>query len=421
MDYFNNILDFSHGQLSDDEESMLFAELSSNKELRQDFKQHLEMKTAISTNAGAFAPPVELSMGVFGKLGFSPSNYNVQIPGGVSTFFSKFRQGFFASSITAIIAVIIYIFLLQNNPAPDFASYNGFKFNNVPLQLSDKAMSAAITSMRKESENRNLAENDNQNNVNNIPIKTKIKYVYIQKPVYVDRLPDTVEDTPAESMIAEQAPEGKIMDDILIDKYETPVDHFVSLNQRLSNNTTTEDNSILQPELQPELYGHDEPGILSDLSIEYRGSQYMFNTSPRIQPKEYAKFNNTSLSLKKELNDEFSAGAELRIENFYVEYESSEESGQRYLFEQMPNLTTISGFVRYTPLEYYNFEPFLQLNIGANYYGFVGRGMVGTEYRLGESISLLAGWEYSNLWFDHKGNVGSSGKWGFNYGISFNL
>lgn len=402
MDYIDSIIDFSEGELSEESEGQFFMELSTNKEMREELRKHFAMQSSIATNAGAYAPPTELTMGVFGAIGLNPKNFNIQAPAippaTGKSFFSRFRQ-----SIISVIATLLLI-----TPSVFYLAQNE----------SDNEINAAALTLpndynRTEIQQNILIDNpDDKNRINELEKqlssmksakqKKSIEYVYVDRPVYIN--------LPAKESYGPQSLNALDINNNI----EKAVFTNKALNREISEFPPAVINNSPAPSVAAE---NNKLGI----SVEYRGANYFFSQTPTIFPEKYPYYNNTALSFMFDAGYGFSAGLEARAENFFVQYESSDPNGQEYINEQMPNLTIYSGLLRYQPIRFGAFNPFAQITAGGTYYGASGRIMMGSEYYLKSDIALIIGAEYSRFWYRHAGSWFDSDKWGINYGISFKM
>jgi len=156
------------------------------------------------------------------------------------------------------------------------------------------------------------------------------------------------------------------------------------------------------------------------LSLEFRGSNYQSTQKPTIDPMHYSPLNNMALALSYNINNNLSAGLDVRQETFFLRYNST-QNGEQFIYEQQPNFTTFSGTVKYKIDGWGGFRPFASASAGINSVGFVGRAMLGAEYNVFGNFSLMIGVDFSNLTYTHQNNYFNSSKFGLNYGLIYSF
>jgi long-subunit fatty acid transport protein len=156
------------------------------------------------------------------------------------------------------------------------------------------------------------------------------------------------------------------------------------------------------------------------LQIEWNASTAWMMPDASINPSSFAKFNNNSVSVFYELDNNWIIGAGLRQETFFQDFEGTDSRGERFRYEQQPNLTTYSLALRYRTNPFWGFCSLLsQGTVGLNNAGPVVRGSVGTEISLSNAFSFVVGLEYSNLFYKHQNSNYNSSKMGLVYGLNF--
>ena len=374
QDYFSQIIDFADGTLDPSKEDNLFIQLTNNDELRTEFKSHLAIKSAISSVATPVSVPVESKKRIFVTLGLS-------LPGSIG-FFTKYRLVFAASLFSIMLTTSVLYFLFidnSNNKSKINASEIINKQNNVPnVSSKEIQFNNHNKSFNKVKRIKKFDRNDNNlvTDLNSYQPKNHQNNFIINK---------TQHELKNNSLIVDNKGHN---------------DNLINLDYNYHPMT----DNIIMPK--------------NNLFLEFRGSNYWMNPKPSIAPKNSALFNNMAVSGIINMNEDFLIGLDLRQENFYLKYRGYEGNFE-YFYEQQPNLTTLSGILRYKYDLTEDCSPFVQVSLGANTAGLVSRGMFGINYSILENSGFVFGFEFSNLTYKHNSNLFNNYKFGLNYGFIY--
>ena len=401
MDYTKLIHDFMDGSLEGTQEEQLFYQFSSNDELRAELKQQIAIREAIRNDSRAYTPAANSTVGVFAALGFNPPS-TVTVPnssiakGGVSGFLTKYKQGITGGVISAVATTALILLLLN----PFGSTYTNMSDSEKPSMVQSQVIPDNVPKVESFS-------NDAQ--------KQQVRYItkirYIDVPRYINKEPvNNVQESTSSITSAEESNNLDL----------TSSNLGTSLSPRLDMSNNTNGFSDLGVGTSTNKFNNlILPGEQIGLSLELRGSQYWNYQTETINPFKYSKFNNSAIALYYNLSDNFAFGGEVRQENFFQKYNSIKGDST---FQQQPNFTTFGLNLRYTlPFEFWGFAPFIQANAGVNNAGYTGRGMVGFKYSPYRDITFVVGGETSWLFYHHQNKQFNSGKFGLNYGISFNF
>lgn len=406
------IQDYLDGLLPPEQESQLFSELSSNEALRTELRQEIAMREAIRGDVAAYSPSVGSTLNIFSALGFAPPPAAVIAPIPVAKPFitgllSSFKQGIISVLSTAFVAVLVYFSVLQpaDNNSNNSNMANGHDGAGQTGLVASEQSGLPISSSR--AIDGNSAE----------PVKIVTKTVY--KPYYV-----YVEDTTGNSPSLEDAKANAERNTAAItenlNNTQTAETQLSRANAFCHDLRFTSPKCNLMPlqmnEFVAPITKHEPLG----LAIEWNGSTMWNNPKATTDPASYAKFNNNSVALYYELNDNWIIGAGVRQETYFQDFVGTAEDGKPYRYQQQPNFTTYSLSVRYRTNPYLGFCSLLgQATLGLNTAGFVPRGMLGAELSISPSFSFVVGMEYSTLYYKHQSSNYNTSKYGFVYGLNF--
>ena len=119
-DNFQMIVDFADGQLNPAQEDQLFLHLSSDETLKQQFKGHLAIKSAIHASNGAVTLPSSSKSEVFSKLGIAvPLSHTVQPETGgwissAGRFIAINRKSFVTALVSIAMTAGIFLMFMPN-------------------------------------------------------------------------------------------------------------------------------------------------------------------------------------------------------------------------------------------------------------------------------------------------------------------
>ena len=418
MDYTSLINDFVDGRLDSSQEDNLFYMLSSSDDLRTELKQFIRLEKAFSTDAIGLSPSASSTIGVFNRLGIvapalTPSNSPIGSaqPGFFSSFWGKYSQGFVSGIVSTVLTAVIVFILMSNfyNVSTNDGNSNKFANKSVVQNSPSSLISIDSNNIVPKISSQSW-DNDNQLNKGYQKEKVIIKYKYIEKPTEKNEYADNLNPIDAITLDIPKevsAIENSIMRNSLdINKIESPnITHFKT-------------NKIISDINQPNYLDINTNNL--GIFCEFKSSEYWSLPKEVIPQSSNPIFSNTSLTLLKSLSQNFLVGMDLRQEFFYQKYEGVEKDAP-YEYLQNTNYISLGITGRYYLGNIYGIEPFSQLTLGGNKAGFIGRFMVGVNYKPLEFISLMLGVEGSVLRFHHHDQFFYSPKIGLNYGVSFNF
>lgn len=394
---FQKIIDFADGNLDPSQEDELFLKLSADVELREELKSHMAVKNAVRTGILGLSVPIAAKTAIFTKLGLSiPTATTIVGSGaaaGIIAYLTRKKITVAAGLLVGLTALFItWLFLPNESDIPKSHQQESFTVgNNIKSAYPEipNVSSKEIITQNKAKSATKQKHSSKFNSFNDIQPNTNIAELPLEnttEPFDFDRL-------------------------IIANSYG----YLQNINPTLLLNNSQSHFGIPTTSYNP--YTSDNE---TQFSIEFRGMNYLSTSKPTIEPNRYSPLNNLGLSLLYNVNENLSVGADFRAETFFLRYEGT-ESGLNYIYEQQPNFTTISAIVRYKLDGWSGLQPFSQLNLGINSIGLVSRAMLGIEYEILPSISLILSTDFNHLIYSHQNNYFQSSKFGLNYGLSYSF
>lgn len=430
MEYSELIHDFTDGTLETLREPELFNVLASNEDLRTEFKHQLAMKSAIRTDAKAYTPAVHSTLQIFSSLGFVPpaplaattvGDSGAGAVGAVKSagFFSKFGTAIITGTI-AVISTGIIAYWLFNSEIGQLKNEN----KNLTTQLNIEKKQGEIPVVKS------FAMDESKNKINE-PEKVKIKYVYIQKAEDRSQKTEAIDNGKlimdneelSQNTQSEQTDNGK-----QITKNELTINNSQLFGSANLDNGFYSLNSLNEQirmnRINPAIQFDDNyfANVREDigLSVEIMNMENWFEIAPTISPKEYNKFNNTSVALFYKLFKDFQAGLEYRRETFFQRFEGLDDKGKLNRYEQQPNFESWGLVLRYANKDFnlWDIYPYIQLYGGGTKVGYIVRGGAGLKYSPFTNLSFILGIGSSSLFYNHNASPWQSNRYDLNYGIS---
>ncbi len=385
MEYNELFYEFLDGTLDQENEQELFISLASNDELRKELKHIVAINSAVKSDISAFQPSKESETKILSALGFSlfPSTVSPSsIPSKSILTGSKFWSYLSIGIISALTTAIIMLLFSNDQTTPELqnlvAKPDTIYIEKAPISANNDVPEIHRSTIRNVKTNY-IASNQHQNQVS-VP-------------------EDEVENTPGIQETISLA-EFVQLKHISRDKFYTNPRQF---------------SELLRPELS-------QPHISSNFSLQMRGHTNWYFTEPLIHPEKYQYFNNLSIALLYNVNQEIVIGLAYRRDNYLQKFHIS-ENGKIYEITQQPNFDNFTFAFQYNPniiiLEY--FKPISELDVGFNEVGYVGSVMLGTEILPDNFTSFVLGFELSNLFFREQNKWYISNKYGIIYGIKMKL
>lgn len=392
-DLSDKFLDYMNGGLAAEEEQKLFTTMAYDNELRDEFRSFVAIDKTLKSTSGSFVPSVGATNAVYSSLGLKFPNELAasEVLTKIPFYQSKFFTGAMTGLTFALVPFVAYLLF--------FMPKSGDVDLNINMaELSNKAEIPVIESVE---------------DMNVHPVtesKPEIRYVYIDRIVKDGSNEDMVIANP----VVQEENDMKSISPI------TFSDTKLIPGQKINFDRHAPDFELSN--MPVETYLQQTFNLLdgnSGFGIEVRGSTNWNIPTETLYPKKISEFVNSGIALQYELTDWLIVGADVRQETFFVKYNGEDQYGQRFKYEQHPNLTSYGFNLRFMPIEIYKFDPYFNFNFGINNYGEVLRGAFGTEYSLYSDIAFIFELEYSYLFFNHKNTLFDTRKIGVNYGVKY--
>ena len=425
MDKEKIIHEFIDGNLDARQEEKLFLEMSSDPDLRSEFKQQMVIKNAVRGDTKAFTPKAASTMAIFNELGFSSgagaggaaaASSSAPKPAASPSIWKKYAQGM-SSGLTAALgtAAIFLIFF-------SFGMFDGKRqagqtqneelksHEPVPVIISQELPAQTVYenkyrkqaypayARRRTSENSNNSQMASRFQPQNRTFETKD---------YGFTADDIKSAFPL--MIKPNQNSNASADNSLTNAKDK------NINDRLALNSQNNANNIIPRK--------NNGSFFENVAVEVNGSAF-YQESDNMNPGEgYQKFNNMGIQMFYALNDQLKVGMEYKRENYYQKFQGLDVNGMLWEYKQHPNFQSYGFTVRYTPdyLKYKFIKPALQTTVGGNNAGPYGRALAGAEFKINENFNVTLGADYSILFYNHNNTYFDSDKYGvyFGTGIKF--
>lgn len=436
-DYTSLLYDFVDGSLEHQHEEMLFAEMSTNQELRNELKELLALNGALQSDVKAFVPPVESTMKIFNTLGYTAPiaavtaatvAANAGSSGAISSFFAKagtYIGGYIHALLSGVVITATSLAVLFGTDTIQFSS------DTQSVQSSAMASKQYIPQTQSPintESNTNTIQTDTRNTV-----KETVRYVYISSPTQqssgnqaaVNQTSVNVENQASdiqnraiqeESMIpsAQESATVTTTETLAHSSAQSPTSTWGNITQVQVN-----DGPLSVP------YGMNNSSYLNtqpdQWTLQFRRLDMQTANNNDLMPQSSTFPFNGALTALYTVSPDFAIGLEMGYERFAQTFESVNAQNRRIEVYQQPNLLTGGLALRYTPLRFDNITPYLQASAGFSQIGMVNRASVGFMYAPNQTLSFTLGIESSMLQYKEKNTSYSSFNYGLSYGLSIHL
>jgi hypothetical protein len=404
------LLEFVDGNLSPEQEETLFFNLSVDDELRKNLRHVLLVEDAAGKNPAVYSPSVHSTRNVFASLGMAIPKDDVidtTVFDRMITIFRNYSQGIVSSVATAVVLIGLFLLIPGEKSITNVVEKNpGYRGETEAVRHFRRSAIQEIPVVISEDNSKPEKYLANgTNGYGNLEANSKsITREQNQKTFTypVDENPKHVNLIENSSNIVFKNPLPELV------KYGGNTIAYVA-NSSATEFTVFNYSDDSQPERN---------SFLKNFNLELTGSNFSYESSFPNNPKDEF-INDFSVGLHYDFNRFISAGAEVRRETYYQSFSGIDEFGRKIDYRQQPLLTTfsITGSFR-APLNQF-VNPLIRLSAGVNESGWNGRGFAGAEFKPSDELSLIVGFEYSKLFFNHNNLPFESGKYGITYGISY--
>lgn len=380
-----NIIDIYNlidGNLKESDEIEIFNQLSTNKELREEFKNANSLNNILKENRDLFLVPKGSKASIFNTIGLSLENPSQ------SFITSKTFVGIASSLLT--ILVLFGSFYLSN-----ILENENRNTDSNATSLTNRFLTSIDLPLKKE-EHINKISNKNDNTGifskrNFVSNKTFQKQNGIIPQNFVSD--NIIEET---NVNQEQLYVSELFQ--IKDFFQKPF--------KMSAETLAYQQTI-NPDSENKFYFEWSSSVNRNIPLE------------SISPSSLQIFNNNNIAIYYALSDNIDLGFEFRQENFFQKYEDNLK-----LYEQTPNFTTYSIALKHNFLKNFVIDGltnYSKIESGLNKGGFVLRTALGAQYELYNGFYLNTNFEYSNLFFSNKYDNFNAHKITLNYGIRYDF
>jgi hypothetical protein len=393
MENFNNFQDLLEGNLTDLEEKELYSILSTDSNIRTEFKSMLTFQKAMDNSKVFSMIPVESEKAIFNSLAFGGSS-TLSASSAMLTSTGIVLKYIGIASLGAMISALVFF---------GFADKFGYTKNNIQ---SNKFISESNDTKHELLSNTVGISSSNQG-----ATFKHLDVEHIQKR--------KISEQPDKLLIKEKV--------IKIDnmKNQNSVINISEPLVQFTNNSTVKVKYELTPiienssSLKVPFENKNSVGVITEL----QSMQNWFDTQTKAVPDKIAPFHNMMVSVYYEPVDNWAIGFNLRNETFYEDFSGKDEIGQQTWIEQQPNFTTYSLILKYNS-QYEiisQLKPNFSISYGFNGAGNVARLGAGVRYEYNDVIAFLLGFEYSGMLYKYQNTNFLTNKYAINYGISFKI
>ncbi len=404
MEYQKLIDLYFEGQLDEQGRNILFAELAHNQELQEMFNQEIKLLALFKDDVSQISVPLEATNKVFSSLNFRiPNSSFVDYGSKLTYFWASLKTAAFKalpvlfSSIVASVATFLLLWNLLPikekviyEPAQNITSSIVQNEQNVPKISSSPTVTNTITPKD--------LERIFERALNNFLAQNQMNSYY-----------DLKDEEPANSSN--------------LFTISSPKNNLASANFDLNTETNLSRNfNPFASNYSPNIYQSTQNTILGKLNgiaFSFRG--FSMNSIPDVNIKTDGRafFENTALGLSYEITENTSIGLEFGYERFAQKFTVTNGSEITHI-KQNPErlwygLTFSHSFPNVFSIE--SLKPYTQFFIGATTIGFLARGLFGFEYRPDRRVSLILGWEASDLVYKVQTNYYNTKKNGPSFGV----
>lgn len=453
--------EFMENELPTNREETLFHALARDEDLRFEMKYLLSLRNAVQEDDEAGVVPLATTQSLFSRLGYAaaiPAAESVAgIAGaagaasaGAGSGFGTILRGWGSHLLAGLVGMLLAgSFFVIGEPA------NGSNNGSIAEKGSNgdrTATAAAAAAAEVESSRERLA--DNAGSVDRGDVLSRIPSVTApavrsgsnregRRPLAtsprqeVRDLPEEIRshstlgigegngliDTASEASgnaAASLGPDIALETDRSVELVPTvaaasnPTAPDEFLNEDLSERVA--DRPVQLPEQEYETYGH--------FNFTARGSMVPVDLTKSklgIDMERGEGLNrNFALGIDYAVRPDLSVGLEVGVDSYLMYFREERANGiiNEYEAFSSPFWANITG--RWTPLEAGPFPLFVQGSFGGGHAGVTTRLMVGGEFNLEESITLIGGAEFSTVGYQYQNELLFSPRFGLTGGIRLN-
>jgi len=397
---------FMDGELdSAAEEQHLFDELAASPDLRGEMKDALSIRAAVHRDL--LAPPASSEGALLSSLGLASGTAVTASGASAATGASAVTAGMgmrtlLSTAVLCLVTGFVVAWLLL--PRETINQSNGI---------------AGYTSQQQGAQQQGTQQ---QQPTASAPVRidTVVAIRYVNRPVVVRQEVAPI-PTPADQNA--QTPQSPASTEVAANETVSTIEPTATRNDAFLHPRSTSD-AMLWSARKP---GYESPAVYSPQVIARVRTlaNGLEASEPTPESVQQAFLPNTAIALMYPLNDNHRLGFEMGTESFRQEY-TGVEDGRDVIINQTPVLMWMGATYQYQMTDVFSFlpglYPFAEMTLGMAFeQGPLGRGQIGLAYQPIGPLRISVGFDGSALIYSHQGNSFTSSKWGFTYGLSFDL
>lgn len=404
----------------------MFAALSSNVELRNEFRDLLAIGAAVKEDREAFVPPVAVTAAVFGTLGIAtPIVANaVSSSGWWGSIISKV----WIPVSTAIVSSLVTFFVVSSVNESSSNTNADAQLQQQPLtqEMQSQTVPPSQVAPTQEQVQPRIVEKIVYVKVPVVQQESTLKQVETDKQQTTTSTSTGVTASGATSHVPSTTP---LANSETFEKKELEI---LQLADNASTFAIRQSPVVLRkndvmPDVAPtEVYTFgDVPVATVPKPIQYpnprvqlRGLQGWTVGLSSTASAPSSLFQNVAIAVPFDFSKNHTFGLEIGNEFLPMEFTTSGASPIKY----QNNATQVWGGVFYR----YNFDeiggairPFVQGLVGGAEYGLVGKGITGLQYSPFNKLTMMLGAEATGLRYSYGGTTFWTPKVGITYGLSY--
>ncbi|GEM_PF-1140100 len=432
MNHNRLIHDYLDGKLEQHRQDMLFAELSNNTELRDEFNQQMKMHMIAQNDMAMIAPPAAATNAIFSDLGFSipPSGKGGDSGAGAGfgaaalTFLKKYLPSALLAVASAVLTGLVIYWLL------DFDRGNSSNLTNANVENNSKPI---VSSMEGQSvpvlpmyfRNDGLSAADVQRIVNNAMSNYMVKVNNYYKDYYTALINLSKDMNSRDEQLRQDFANVR----------RTPRSDFNLLRYMATNNVQKPinknrnallvNNSNLIPLSQTDNSAIVNPYLLADdfisnFNLSFRGFTTRNETVVQVSSQSNPWFKNMGIGVSYNIANNHEFGVEIGQEAFSQNFDRK-LYGEELTYFQNPVLFWYGAKYKYSMKQLFVpnvFYPYFEIMGGFTKVGPLGRAQIGLSYSPDKRVTFNLGLEGSSLWYNVQKKIYDSKKIGLTYGVS---
>lgn len=379
------------GELSDAESTALFAQLSTNQDLRAELQEFLKIRESVKNDVEAFTPPIEATKSVFAALGLNPPAAIAPMTKATASlpFFAKWGSTLLIAIVASLLTGLTVAGIYENR-------IDYFNSNQAQFASSEQSM-----------------PNTSSTNLSSIPVVSSTENQYIESQETVVNNITSMNKTIAQQKSTTTISNGFVVDNNIA----STNDSELAAEQYISDNQTSSDE--FRPILSASNNQFNNFGILTSYNTN---ANLSLNNAIPLLDKSNEKPAGYMLSINGSLGNNLSessltgASTGLSIGLYLIESNNlrigfiggSEPFGIRLLnetsgeYENDPaSAVTWAGVVgRFEAKNWQltdNTYPILMGVLGSTEYGMMAKAGMGLEYCISNNFATSVCAEYTML------------------------